>query len=291
MGNWNVVGRTAGLACVLLAALLQGDALAGGRDEIRKQAEMSMLLTGNIEIERDGSVSKYELDNAGKLPAVAVRIMDRARATWRFDPILVEGKPIRARTALTVRLAAMPRESGEGFDVRIASANFGQFAPGEWVSSEGRMASPVYPQHAASSGVRGTVYVIVRIGRDGKVEDAMAEQVNLRTVDRTEAAMQRWRDTLADASLQAARRWKFKPPTKGEEADAPFWLARVPVDYVFTGDKRPGPGDWETYIPGPRQSAPWLGGIDTSLGADAVAGDGVFPLKGGPRLLTPLNGT
>ena len=35
MGNWNVMQRTAGLACVLLACMLQGDALAGGRDEIR----------------------------------------------------------------------------------------------------------------------------------------------------------------------------------------------------------------------------------------------------------------
>jgi len=290
MGNWNVMQRTAGLACVLLACMLQGDALAGGRDEIRKQAEMSMLVTGNIEIERDGSVAKYELDDAAKLPPVAVRLMDRASATWRFDPVLVDGKPVRARTAMTVRLAARQRENTEGFEVRITAANFGKFADGEWVSSKGPLLRPKYPPQAAASGVRGTVYVIVRIGRDGKVEDAMAEQVNLGSVDRTEAAMQRWRDSLADASLQTARRWRFLPPTQGEEVDAPFWLARVPVSYLLPNDKKPESGEWETYIPGPRQSAPWLGGMDTSLGADAVAGDGIFPLKGGPRLLTPLNG-
>jgi len=291
MGKWNVIQRTAVLACVLWTWALHGDAYAGGRDEIRKQAEMSMLLTGTIDIERDGSVAKYELDNAGKLPAIATRMMDRASATWRFDPIVVDGTPVRARTAMSVRLAATPRENEEGFDVRISAANFGKLADGEWVTSKGRLLRPKYPDLAAASGVRGTVYVIVRIGRDGKVQDAMAEQVNLGSVDRTEAAMQRWRDSLADASLQAARRWTFLPPTRGEEVDAPFWLARVPVSYLLPGDRTPEAGKWETYIPGPRQSAPWLGGLDTSLGADAVAGDGIFPLKGGPRLLTPLNGS
>lgn len=291
MGKLERMYRAAGLAFVLVAFVLHGSAVAGGRDEIRKQAEMSMLLTGSIEIDRDGSVAKYELDNAGDLPPVAARIMDQASATWRFEPVIIDGKPVRARTAMSVRLAAKPRENSEGFDVRISAANFGKPGEGEWVTSKGRLLRPKYPPQAAAGGVRGTVYVVVRIGRDGKVEDAVAEQVNLGAVDRTEAAMQRWRDTLAGASLQAARRWTFVPPTRGEEADAPFWLARVPVSYLLPGDKVPVPGKWETYIPGPRQSAPWLGGIDASLGADAVAGDGIFPLKGGPRLLTPLNGS
>ncbi|HEY0504296.1 MAG TPA: energy transducer TonB, partial [Lysobacter sp.] len=200
----------------------------------------------------------------------------------------IDGKPARVRTVMSVRLVAKPLPDNN-FDVRIAAADFGAPGEDEFVSTGKPLRRPRYPEQAAMSGVRGTVYVIVRVGRDGKVQDAMAEQVNLRVVD-TESEMNRWRDMLADATLATARKWTFVPPTKGEEVDAPFWLARVPVDYQMPNDEAPRPGRWEAYIPGPRQSAPWLGGMDTSLGADAVAGGGIFPLQGGPRLLTPLDG-
>lgn len=281
MGKWRFV-----LGAVLLACM--GLAFAAGRGEMRKQAELSMLLGGSIDIERDGSVGMYTLDDTAKLPQAATALLDKATGRWRFEPVLIDGKAVRARTAMSVRLVARPREGSNEYDVRIAAVNFGTPQPDEFVSSNGPLKRPAYPHLAVLSGVRGTVYVIVRIGRDGKVEDAMAEQVNLRVID-SEGGMKRWRDMLTEASLRVARQWKFVPPTKGEEVDAPFWLARVPVDYLFPGDKVSSNGEWQAYIPGPRQTAPWLGGFDTSLGADAVAGGGIFPLKGGPRLLTPLD--
>lgn len=294
MGNGRGVRARLGRAVLVfsfaasVALAPAGVTLAGGRGEVRKQTELSMLVIGQIVIERDGKVQEYVLDDAAKLPPIVPQLLDKATGHWQFDPIVIDGKSIRARTAMSVRLVAKPLDDGR-FDVRVAAANFGKPAEGEFLTSSEPLKPPMYPQAAARSGVGGTVYVVVRVGRDGKVEDAMAEQVNLRVVD-TEGGMKRWRGMMADAALDRARTWTFVPPTKGEEVDEPFWLARVPIDFLLHEQKPTEPGKWEAYIPGPRESAPWLGGMDASLGADAVAGSGIFPVKGGPRLLSPLDG-
>ena len=140
------------------------------------------------------------------------------------------------------------------------------------------------------NGVRGTVYVVARIGRDGRVEDAVAEQVNLKVVD-SDAGMTQWRNSLAKSAALGARKWTFKPPTQGDEVGRPFWLVRVPVDSVLH-DEEPVPyGQWEAYIPGPRQSTPWMGAMDASSRAPMRwRAAGCTPSAPGPKLLTPLDG-
>ena len=270
-------------------AACAGLALAGGPGEVRKQTEASMLVTGTIDIEPDGHVRSYQVDQPEKLPPAATGLMAKAVAAWKFQPIVIDGKAVRARTRMSVRIVA--KSQGEGrYEVRVASANFGDGGePGEFVSSK-ELKPPSYPQLAALSGVRGTVYVVARIGRDGRVEDAIAEQVNLKVVD-SKAGMTRWRNSLAKSAVLGARKWTFNPPTQGEEVGNPFWLVRVPVDFVLHDEKPVPYGQWEAYIPGPRQDTPWLGALDTSLGADAVAAGGMHPIGSGPKLLTPLDGT
>ncbi|MGO4221294.1 energy transducer TonB [Lysobacter sp. TAF61] len=263
-------------------------ALAAGPAAVRKQVESTLLVAGMIDIEPDGSVSGYTLDRGAELPPVVTALLDKATPGWKFEPVEIAGKPARVRTAMSVRLVARRAATGDGFDVRIAAGNFGN--PNE----EGSLASaslkpPAYPMDAASAGVYGTVYLIVRIGRNGNVEDAIAEQVNMKVID-SEAGLERWRRVLAKAAVRGASAWTFTPPTRGDEVDAPFWLARVPVDFVAHDAKPLKYGEWEAYVPGPRQSAPWIGAMDTSLGADAVANGAIQPLGTGPKLLTPIGG-
>lgn len=276
-------------AVVVLALMLCFSvAVGGGRGAVRKQIESTLLATGTVDIEPDGSVSGYVLDRGSELPPVAFELLDKATRVWKFEPILIEGKPVRARTAMNIRLVAKRVGDGDGVEVRIASGNFGK-PDAEGVISSVSLQPPKYPMDAARAGVRGTVYVLVRVGRDGSVEDAVAEQVNLKVID-TEAGMDRWRKTLGNAAMRASSEWKFSPPTRADEADAPFWIVRVPVDFMLASDKFPRYGQWDPYVPGPRQSAPWLGTIDTSLGADAVASGSIQPLGTGPKLLTPIGG-
>lgn len=280
----------AGWIGVLLAALcVAGNVDAGGgRAAVRKQAEMSLVATGHIVIDGEGSVESYTLDRPDQLPPVVARLLDRAVALWRFEPVRVDGKPVRAKTAMSVRVATTRNEDGT-YGARIVGADFQTgYDPEEWVAQVKKY-RPRYPDAAARAGMGGIVYVVLRIGRDGKVHDAVVEQVNLRAVD-TERAMPQWRELLARSALEAARRWTFRPPTRGEEMDRPFWSARVPVDYLMAGTRQPEYGQWEVYIPGPHQPAPWSEREDAALGADAIAGDGLFRVGGGPRLLTPPGG-
>lgn len=254
-----------------------------------------MLVTGQVMIETDGAVSEVVIDQRDRLPPAAVDLIERAAAGWRFEPILVDGQPRAARTPMSLRLVAR-RGDDETYLLSIASGHFGEAGvPGvdigpDWVRSD-QLRPPVYPQAALAMGAKGTVYLIVRVGRDGKVADAFAEQVNLKVVG-NERAMEEMRELLSRSALRAAQRWTFIPPTEGDSADDDFWFVRVPVEFVFVGEKQPGYGEWSAYVPGPRQTPPWraldLDGFDIS--PDALIAGGIYEIGKGRKLLTPLEG-
>lgn len=269
---------------MLLGLLLSGAAFAEGPGAVRKQVESSLLVKGTIDIDADGRVLGHALERAGALPEGVARLIDNAVTQWRFEPVELREGTTRARAPMSLRIVAK-RLDEDSFTVRIHGAQFGSYVPGEAPSSR-QMAPPRYPRAAIYAGVGGTVYTVLRIGRDGRVEDAIAEQVNLRVIA-GEAEMGRWRKVLAQAALQTARRWAFNPPTKGESVDAPHWSVRVPVDFIAPGQKKPEEHEWHAYVPGPRETIPWDPEA-SAMGADALAAGGVYPVGGGPRLLTQL---
>ena len=273
----------------MAAMLCLGAAVAADTAAQRKKVESTMLVTGWIHVEPDGSVGRYVLDHAEQVPLVVPKLLDKAVPTWKFEPVLIDGKPVRARTQMSVRLVAKRTDDGSGFEVRISGGNFRIPDAEGTLRSRKKLRPPAFPLNAAHAGVSANVYVVARVGRDGRVEDAIAEQVNM-TVLVSEEAQTRWSRILAKAALDASAKWTFEPPTVGDEADDAFWLVRVPVSFFRPGQQEPKYGEWEDYLPGPRQSAPWLGAIDTSLSADAVADGSIQPLGTGPRLLTPIGG-
>ena len=64
----------------------------------------------------------------------------------------------------------------DNFTVQIRSAHFGQDRPDEFVTRKEALKPPRYPDEAARTGVGGTVYVVAKVGRDGRIEDAIAER-------------------------------------------------------------------------------------------------------------------
>lgn len=268
-----------------------GVALAAGKDEVRKQAESSMLVTGTVDIDDAGRVERYSLDKREALPPAVVALIDKHAPGWRFEPVVVGGKPVKARAKMSLRLVAN-RLGEDAYQVRIRSGVFGDdgTAAREERVASGRMRPPQYPPAAYRSGIQGTVYLVLRIGGDGKVEDAVAEQVNL-TVVGTEEQMRRGRDLLAEAALKGARRWRFVRPADASIADE-TWSVRVPVSFVLSVSGDPTKvkyGQWESYIPGPRQAAPWLKDeMQASESPDTYVAGGVYPVGEGLQLLTPL---
>ena len=260
---------------------------AAGPGAVRKQIEASMRVTGVIEVETDGSVSKFEIDNVDKLPTGVVEFVHNNVNEWAFAPVQVDGKPAAVRNKVSMRLVAKKLEDGQ-YMIRMQAASFDPYEveEGSEVSSK-NMAPPRYPENAAKSGVSGIVYLALKIGRDGRVEDGIAEQVNL-TFVASENEMAQWRGNLSRSALSAAKSWSFQPPVTGESADDPYWVVRVPVSYSID-DSRSAYGKWRAYVPGPRQSRPWSISAEADVSPEALADGGVHQLGSeGLRLLTPL---
>ncbi|MGO4221295.1 protein tonB [Lysobacter sp. TAF61] len=277
------------LALVLLGTVAQSQAQTRSRapEEVRKQIVVTMLVTGTVDIERDGSVSGHAVDKVDALPESVVQLVDAAVATWRFDPVMAAGQAVAARNHFSLRVVGNQGDNGD-FSLKIAGVSFGKGDDEGIPTRRGRLAPPRYPQGLAQGGIGGTVYLIVRIGRDGSVEDVIARQVNLRVAARPKE-MERFRKEFADVCVTKARQWKFDPPKKGEDVAASSWSVRIPVDFYAPDRPQPAYGHWEAYVPGPRVAVPWRDNADDARDpVDAIAAGGVYSDNDtGPRLLTP----
>lgn len=290
MGTWEGKAGVALLTCALLTGtLLAGtaSAFAGGRAEVRKQVEASMLVTGTVDIDPAGGVTSYDLEQAEALPKAMLDVVDKLVREWRFEPMLVDGKAVHARSPMQLRLVT--KQDGENYLLRIGGVTF--FGDkGEGSLSRGKLRPPRYPAEAVYKGVGGTVYLVLRVGRDGSVEDVVAEQVNLHVVG-TERQMTNFRDLLAQTAIKTARTWMFNFPADGEDADSPFMSVRVPVDFIAPDTRPEEAGKWQAYVPGPRQGVPWRNWDASLQSPDTLATGGVYRDKpSGPRLLTGIDG-
>lgn len=269
-----------------------GLVVAAGPGAVRKQVEASMLLTGDIVVAPDGSVKSYELDKSDKIPADVAGLIGSATQRWHFEPVMRDGQAVTAKARMSIRVVAShPTPDSKDFVAHIAGATFGDYddASTEKVTYVERK-PPGYPELAARSHVGGTVYVLLRIGRDGKVIDAEAEQVNLSVVA-SDGDMKVWRKVLAAPSVAAAKQWTFRIPTTGEHAGDRYYVTRVPVMYRL---ERTAPdanyGVWQAYVPGPRETASWAHDDRTAGGSTDALPDGQIQLVGaGLKLTTPVS--
>lgn len=276
----------------LMVSLLPLAASGASSAEALKQVESSMLVQGAIETTQDGSVSSVTIDREEKFPAGLVDYVKKQAMTWKFEPVVIDGKPMRARSLMSIRVVAKKLDK-DRYTIAIRNASFDGDAPveGETLTSL-TLGPPRYPQAVAMDGASGVVYVVVKVGTDGTVADAIVEQVNLMTAGTT-SEMARWRRLLATAALDAARGWTFKIPVKGEQATQESWSARVPAAFIMNEKLDAAYGKWDMYIPGPRQSIPWSDEDRPGFSPDALAAGRVYMIGSakGPKLLTALDGT
>lgn len=273
---------------LIVALLLAMVAVAGAVPKhVQAQTEASMLLTGKISIHADGSVSGYEIDHEDQVPAHVLSNLAQWVPAWRFKPVVVEGKAVPARARMTLRMLAMPMGDGK-FNISIASTNFGNddALPTDEIRSL-RMQPPAYPEDIFRAGGQGIAYLLLKIGREGTVDDVVVERVNLGAYA-SERRMANFRKRMSAVAVAAAKRWTFVPPTTGTLAQQPWWAVRVPVDFNLGEEREVVYGQWVAYLPGPYQRPPWLSGDDS--GSDALAGGAIYTVGSGLVLLTPLRG-
>jgi len=274
-------GAVLGLA--MAAASMQAAAI--------KQApiEASMQVTGTLSIDAAGAVSGYALDGKEKLPAQVTELLARTLPALRFErtPSGEGSGPIQA--TMTLQVIATQADA----DHMTISLHHARFVEAEPPITErisvGHRVPLQYPHRALDTGVTGTVYVAVRIDRNGRVIDAQARQVNLGGSD-SEAHMRQWREMLAKPTLEAVRHFTFIVPTTGPHANDADFSGVLPVQYVINGEL-PRYGQWTVYVPGPKAEIAWLDREDTADDSEAVR-NGEFAQSGtGLKLLTPIGGS
>ena len=285
------------LLCGAMLSSLVGPVFSGtmvhaeGAFAAARRAEASMLVAGRIVVAPDGSVHDFTLDHADQLPAPVVHLIGSNVPRWRFQPVLKDGQPVMAQATMNLRVVATP-QGGKDYTLAIRGVHFG--SDGEAFGRERiKTVPPRYPPAAIRARVSGDVYLVLKIDPAGKVEDVMAEQVNL-GIAGTDRQMREMRSMLAKSAISAARDWIFKPLVPGVAPADRYVLA--PVSYhlrEFGEPVRSGVGQWHVYIPGPHEAVPWFdrAGMLTDS-ADALPDDGLYlySARGALHLITPPGG-
>lgn len=281
------------LLCLGLLAASAPSIAATPAARVPDQAVNTLAVTGTIEVDPSGKVQRYTLEHPEAYSSAIRTLLDGIVPRWTFRPVLVDGVSRAARAPMYLRLQAKPIGDDQ-FKIVVASAAFGDdkdAPPGTKIAVDLRSRMrPKFPKGEIAR-IGAQVLVVLRIGRDGRAQDAIAEQINLAQLG-DPRAMARWRRDFEAVALATARQWRFVTPTAGPEADAASWSVRVPIVYTPADASISMPGQWESFVPGPRRVVPWATDEEQALaamGGDALPGSGIFPLKPALQLMTPLN--
>lgn len=269
-------------------------------DPAGKFLDASMVATGTITVNPDGTVRGYTLDKQDKLPPPVVGLISQTLSRWTFRPVMADGKPVPAEADMSLRIVAHQKDDDHA-TARIVGAKFGcdagreprsaECSANEWVTPL-RRAKPGYPANLAMAEVGGIVYVVLEVGKDGHVTNSAVRQANLRArmgphdsdVARTE---------FSEVSLAAARKWTFRAPTRGREAAKDHWVLVVPVVFSARRADDVQYGEWMACMPGPIRVIPWAqdhGKASLSGSDDAIPDGAVFQKDPRFVLLTPFGG-
>ena len=136
-----------------------------GTSDIRKTAEATMLVTGTIDVAPDGGVYRYTLDRPEKIPAPVADLIKNSVPGWKFQ----FAERVNAIQHATMRLRIVAKPIDDQHDVlRISGASFGDTdaTATDHVTYKDRY-PPRYPQEAIQSRVDGTVFLLMRVNRQG----------------------------------------------------------------------------------------------------------------------------
>jgi len=233
------------LAAMLLSCTLPAWAAANSA------ATLEMNADGEIQVAIDGSVSDYRLHS--QLPSTIAQLVDRDVRGWRFEPVLVDGTPVVAKTAMHLALKAEPADGRDNYRIRIVNVIFG--APRQHDHTR----HPHYPELAVRAHLGAKVLLAIRLDENGKVTDVQPYQTSLDARANSQNEADHWRKLFEEASVTAARSWTYD---LSETFNGRRIETNVIVPVVFSLSNVPGSapqaGQWKAYVPGPLHPAPWM---------------------------------
>jgi hypothetical protein len=209
---------------------------------------IELTARGEIQIAPDGHVSDYQLKT--KLAPSVAEALDRAVRGWRFEPVLVDGRAVVAKTTMSIQLHGEPK-SGDTYSLSVSGVNFG-------VLTKAKQVPPEYPHDAVQARLGARVVLHLQIDADGNVVKALPGQTSLTMRARSEHEAELWRRRFEKASIAAALQWHYDPSESVDGKPMANRYALAPIVFnVIDGPSDPGPQGWVAYVPGPVHPAPW----------------------------------
>lgn len=205
----------------IFTILLSAAGLAAAA-ETPAQPVYTKQLSGDIVIDVEGNVRNYELKDADLTPQLR-EIVDRSIRHWRFEPVVVDGKPVNAKTSMRLQIEAKP--IAEGYAIKVDSIVFG--SP---TRDQSKLKPPRYPWVAQQGGVEALVVLVLRLDAEGRVTDLYPEQTSL-SGSGPEKIVQQWRRMFEDNAMEAARRWRFEIKETVDGRPVADSAVRIPVEY------------------------------------------------------------
>lgn len=260
------------VACLLLVATPAVSAAA--------QQHFFARVSGELTIDPDGSVADVRFDQADWMaPLVRAGYEQQVRA-WRFEPIVEDGKPVRALGRMHLKLAAVRDDVADRAAFSIEAVRFLDPVPTDTLASSSDLRrAPVFPREAASAGIGAELRVALRLGPKGVPELMGVDEIDLLgaapgpTEGRMAARFER-------ATLAAAKHWRFPDYAPGE-------VLHVPVRYTPPG-WRSDKGGWIPVYPVAREVPAWVL-ADAADGQPVELADNGEAVSQRLRLLTPLS--
>jgi outer membrane biosynthesis protein TonB len=266
---------------------------------MRPPAVEAPVLTTNVEgelgLDPTGAVEYYRV--ASQVPdAVAAKAQELVRQL-RFEPVVVDGQPARARARMRITLAGTPIDR-DTFRMRLDGFSFPEEEKPGAPRADGivlrvdRKRGVSYPEAGARLGVDADVLVAVRIAPDGAIADAAIRQSAILGVGGNPRVVAQLLGQFEQESLRALRAWHVAVHVPdGVQPTAEQMTACVAVRFRMNGhrDERV-PGEWQWSVRSQKRDTPWLPTDPARpvAGVADIGGSGLVPAQAGFRLASPL---
>lgn len=232
---------------------------------------------GELAIDAEGRVVEVKLDHQ-RLGANVMESFEQQMMAWRFEPILVDGKPARAYARVNLALFVVRDPGAQGVRIGFKEVTF-RDATDEAAAAEAarRMSPPRYPTRQADNDVGARVKLFLQLDDEGRVVRSAAEEVLLLGGGVEDRLVDRHVEAFRKAAMDGAAGWVI-PDAQG---------GRVVVPVVFTP---PGAqGRWVRTRVTPVQAPAWVAEERAKDDVDELGSGG---LRSSERwkLLTPFEG-
>jgi TonB family protein len=159
--------------------------------EIARQAQVEGTVILEATTDEKGNVESVKILRS--IPVLDQAAVDAVRQ-WKYEPMIIDGKPRKVVFTVTVLFKLNPSEKEKAY---LKFAQGAVRAEGEIKPPKPlKVVDPVYPAEAKKAGVEGTVILAVKTDAAGKVQDTMI----LRSIP-----------ALNQAAIDAVRQWVYEP--------------------------------------------------------------------------------